>query len=138
MDIYLLLPFCSSDYLKLKNKKRKETYLFPPVPIPKLLNTSTSMIARTATVTISGSQVVAIGVIASLVLFIVDAAVFDTPVEAANLSNTRTPTPKIMPTMTNSNTNWYNCPISILNYLLPLGDTHILAEKVFKFIVRYY
>ena len=63
------------------------------------------MIAKTATVTISGSHVVAIGEIASLVALIVVDAADVTPELDPNLSRTRTPTPKIIPTRTSNKTN---------------------------------
>jgi hypothetical protein len=85
-----------------KKKEKKASYLAPPA---KLLMTSVRMIASTATVTINDSHVDAIGVIASLVLLIANAATLVTPDVWANLSNTRTPTPKIIPTNTSRRTN---------------------------------
>lgn len=67
-----------------KKRKKADTYCLPP--IAKLLMTSVRIIARIATVTIKGNHVLAIGVIASLVLFIAVAAVLVTPDVVANLS----------------------------------------------------
>jgi len=67
--------------------------------------TNVKIIAKTATVTINGSHVVAIGEIASLVALIVVDAVDVTPELDPNLSRTKIPTPKIIPTNTNSNTS---------------------------------
>jgi hypothetical protein len=83
--------------------------------------TNVKIIAKTATVTINGSHVVAIGEIASLVALIVVPAAAVTPELDPNLSRTKIPTPKIIPTNTSKRTNWYNCPISIL-YIPPFHD----------------
>jgi hypothetical protein len=71
----------------------------------KLLTTKVKIIASTDTVTINGSHVVAIGVIASRVALIVVEAVVVTPDDVEKLSKTSTPTPKIIPIKTSSNTN---------------------------------
>jgi hypothetical protein len=63
------------------------------------------MIDKTATVTIKGSQVDAIGVNASLVLLIAVEAVDDTPELVEKLSNTTTPTPSNIPISTIKSTN---------------------------------
>jgi len=95
-----------------KEKKRKNPfrgwhmliYLLPK--LPNDLMTSTRTMASAATVTINGSQVVAIGLIASTVPFTAREAsgYAVTAVDAPKLESTTMPTPMIRPIRTNIKT----------------------------------
>ena len=84
----------------------------------KLRITNVKMIASTLTVTIRGSQVLPIGVIASLVALMAVEVVGVTAAVASNLSKIKMPTPRIIPTITKESTSVYKVPISILSLSL--------------------
>jgi hypothetical protein len=90
---------------KKKEKKSFKAYLEPVPENAKLLKTNVRIIASTATVTIKGNQLEAIGASASLVLFKAVPAVTVMPELAWNLSRVSIPIPRIIPTSTSISTS---------------------------------